>query len=181
MKATNYKPLQKKQGGVDPWERWVQHVRLKSQWLNMVVHDLWRSLNWMQKRKKCLYDDKWMLGLRPSILLLVCCLAVGCLLPFFLRQDHPDGGVYVKDLTIMIVKGVRDLQQVMEVPKSDMVLNTWFSDRKKPEGWRKSRGWWGVTFMSKCLLQQWKVVQVLVPLINEFVCFFSASAVQHSH
>ena len=25
--------------------------------------------------------------------------------------------------------------------------------------------------MSKCLLQQWKVVQVLVPLINEFVCF----------
>ena len=43
---------------------------------------------------------------------------------FFLRQDHPDGGVYVKDLTIMIVKGVRDLQQVMEVPKSDMVLNT---------------------------------------------------------
>ena len=43
---------------------------------------------------------------------------------FFLHQDHPDGGVYVKDLTIMIVKGVRDLQQVMEVPKSDMVLNT---------------------------------------------------------
>ena len=31
-------------------------------------------------------------------------------------KDHPDGGVYVKDLTIMIVKGVRDLQQVMEVP-----------------------------------------------------------------
>lgn len=30
-------------------------------------------------------------------------------------KDHPDGGVYVKDLTIMIVKGVRDLQQVMEV------------------------------------------------------------------
>ncbi|CAK9084695.1 Kinesin-like protein KIF3A (Microtubule plus end-directed kinesin motor 3A) [Durusdinium trenchii] len=30
-------------------------------------------------------------------------------------KDHPDGGVYVKDLTVMIVKGVRDLQQVMEV------------------------------------------------------------------
>lgn len=32
-------------------------------------------------------------------------------------KDHPDGGVYVKDLTVMIVKGARDLQQVMEVQR----------------------------------------------------------------
>jgi len=30
-------------------------------------------------------------------------------------KDHPDGGVFVKDLSNMIVKGVADLQQVMEV------------------------------------------------------------------
>ncbi|CAJ1360312.1 unnamed protein product [Effrenium voratum] len=30
-------------------------------------------------------------------------------------KDHPEGGVFVKDLTVMIVKGVTDLQQVMEV------------------------------------------------------------------
>lgn len=30
-------------------------------------------------------------------------------------KDHPDGGVFVKDLSTLIVKGVTDLQQVMEV------------------------------------------------------------------
>ena len=29
-------------------------------------------------------------------------------------KDHPEGGVFVKDLTNMIVKGAPDLQQVME-------------------------------------------------------------------
>ena len=32
-------------------------------------------------------------------------------------KDHPEGGVFVKDLTNMIVKGAPDLQQVMEVPE----------------------------------------------------------------
>merc|ERR1719238_2401618 len=30
-------------------------------------------------------------------------------------KDHPDGGVFVKDLSNLIVKGVSDLRQVMEV------------------------------------------------------------------
>ena len=47
-------------------------------------------------------------------------------------KDHPDGGVYVKDLTIMIVKGVRDLQQVMEVREKNMVT-TWSPNTRKKQ------------------------------------------------
>lgn len=39
-------------------------------------------------------------------------------------KDHPEGGVFVKDLTVMIVKGVTDLQQVMEAPCPQLMQGT---------------------------------------------------------
>ena len=55
-------------------------------------------------------------------------------------KDHPDGGVYVKDLTIMIVKGVRDLQQVMEVREKNMVT-TWSPNTRKKQKHLGSESW----------------------------------------
>ena len=44
-------------------------------------------------------------------------------------KDHPEGGVFVKDLTNMIVKGAPDLQQVMEASKQCPVLACSFHPR----------------------------------------------------